>query len=1178
MLNTTTTKQDASLKNAQNLRLGEKSQATKISKITLGRNVTRKTDNGCSITGAFTQIVANLGNYVNKIKINNLLLKGLAATQLSNQVDGRCLKFNISNSVQRDSCYNGLSGKNGYLCSSLMTEDAVLCNATGATGCRKAQDDCTDCNPCEEVDAGICGGAGLSQGSRTMRQKRDGAIKNFKLARSSDEADIELNPGPTVNGGDDRQVIKVHPAFVPHITNDVSAIGGVSVMPSQLPYCTPLGDIAEANYAPSFVNQSLREQQRLWDVKWFGQTGKCDDGFNEKGVLVAERSVVVEEHKRDKNYNLHKMPYQVCLTTVNKPWVVKTGELVTSNSFPPWAGQFQVLQDLSVPTRDKKYMIPNITSQRYVDEMTMTTEWHALSKVAQQGSTYLRFYVKLWLDFFTQSIKLNLTKSGQPFVEEGEGHLCDWRMASSHRTNQMRAEPYYQAPDLHTIVSELGEIYDGNVFLFSNDYESVSRNHAGFVHRYASSWPQKIVKVNGQMLSTCNLNIGGASRVIELVGGTLNVAHPSIINSAHPYQIMAFAQQFAMSTNSSGDLMAGYEIAASFGFQSGVGRFGNYPAYGVGTDAFWSNGQLRLPIDMTMPAFFQPFTDKPLLGKAALQLVSLQVDDVFKMALSLHLWYSVATQITFHGNNLTKETLVVGGRDDGGMASKIIDDMIGLTHGRFTANQLMLAFSGTSLWMYGFRPRTSTLRCVRHERELIADGTVLSALFNEMTLPMLWTGAEVLEVCVHMPDSHVWPLPDHVIKQQAEGGLSWGTKVEDRNHVRLSRTLPVIRDYPWLQDGGIDYSMRYYLMDLKGKRTFWHKPSVATRPKDTPDLPVLMANEMGWGTLKFRLPYIGQCPSFDNLENEQLSWMFEWDEPDNYEWARMITHQQPNTTTTFKFRFPSGSNCYDENSIIRLFPELMADIMQAYAPEIDMTVVYNASFGVSGDKQLGPSAPGNDPRFDAAFRWIKVGRSGNSRAESGDQQGIPRHMRDQKSISKRGWKENRYASLPIDKDVREEVADAAQSAGSSTESSKLHSAGVGVKMHPQQKARLEKETVSDDQLLDRAIDQANAERAERGPVPNIGNGEDNTNRDKVSYAKKAADNIADHPNFSVEGRHDEKLKSAVRQGDIARIAKQGEQGIERELDLPIKYKTDNDDTLALQEELLRRKQGHKALN
>jgi hypothetical protein len=302
--------------------------------------------------------------------------------------------------------------------------------------------------------------------------------------------------------------------------------------------------------------------------------------------------------------------------------------------------------------------------------------------------------------------------------------------------------------------------------------------------------------------------------------------------------------------------------------------------------------------------------------------------------------------------------------------------------------------------------------------------------------------------------------------------------------------------------------------------------------------------------------------------------MFEWNDDSLYEWARMITHQQVDSSTTFAFRFPSGSNCYDENSISRLFPELMSDLMDAYLPSIDMSVVYNASFGVTSDGQLGSSAPGNDPRFDAAFRWIKVGKQGGGAAQGG----IPRHKKNQSTLRKEKWLSNRYESLPIDEDSKGEVIRSGKASGTTLESADLHSANMKPKWKGDQKQRAAEVKASDDEILDQAMQQAALERERYGLGSNEGPPQDSLGDKKMQYAQVAKDNVERNPTFSVEGQHQEKMKHAARASEIAQISKQVSKGVDRELDLPQKYKTDNDETKALQDELLRRKGNNRALN
>jgi hypothetical protein len=322
---------------------------------------------------------------------------------------------------------------------------------------------------------------------------------------------------------------------------------------------------------------------------------------------------------------------------------------------------------------------------------------------------------------------------------------------------------------------------------------------------------------------------------------------------------------------------------------------------------------------------------------------------------------------------------------------------------------------------------------------------------------------------------------------------------------------------------------------------------------------------------------IGQCPSFDSLENDQLSWMFIWDDKNQYEWARMITHQQKDVTTTLKFRFPCGSNAFDETSITRLFPELMADILEAYSPEIDMSVVYNSSFGIESDGQLGGSAPGNDPRMDAAFRWITVGR-GDKLAQAQGPRGTPRHMKNQRGLSAKAASENRFASLPCDPDVKERLGEAAIQAGSLTESAKLHSAVPALKRDPRQAEEIKKREMTEDEMMNQAIKENEAIRArsELTVAPPERPGDEH--KRQVSYATAALEgDRVDKVNTS--SKQALELQRAKKLQQIAQMGREGDtikQAVED--GLPTKYKTDNDTTSDLQEEMRLKKMGSRHLN
>lgn len=75
----------------------------------------------------------------------------------------------------------------------------------------------------------------------------------------------------------------------------------------------------------------------------------------------------------------------------------------------------------------------------------------------------------------------------------------------------------------------------------------------------------------------------------------------------------------------------------------------------------------------------------------------------------------------------------------------------------------------------------------------------------------------------------------------------------------------------------------------------------------------------------------------------------------------------------------------------------------------------------------------------------------------------------------------------------------------------------------------------------------------------------------ASYSEVAKRNTTGRP-FSIEDKHGEAIKAAQRANLIDRVSKGAVSGVaDQDIDMPKKYKTDNDETLALQDELVRRR-------
>jgi len=630
--------------------------------------------------------------------------------------------------------------------------------------------------------------------------------------------------------------IYLHPSMRDAIRSNVPEMGGVSTHPLQLLLTTHLGDASNGVFYRSTVPHeydSALDEVHLArvDERMVGENIRTsqNDGYPiEMGDRVRMLTKEVSGMHADTSVFGGAL---VTLGNDAKVYRVSKGQGMNTVPLAMWAAEFADLGDLRMPSREKKNLIQLVKETRAADDTTIVTKWRNLLNMAGRGSTYLRFFVKAWLDFMQTQL---IEELGDCDIAPVDNVAIEWLVA---RVLPVQAPGPHECANNDTIEVEnrASSIIMGETFLCSGDYDELDDKFYGLVRRYAGSWPPEIATHQGKTMSTSAIEIPGARRIMYLVGNSTRNIDPTLARGLTSQEILAFIDHYATRVGAFEDAMVGFELASAFGLRTRIGRLegiGSVKSHGI--DAMWSSGGLRLPSDNSLAAFFQPFNE---VENPSAEIHTMTTDTphrVLALAARYHMWQSISTQTSWIASNITKEMLeaAIDPRIDNGKSSVQVNELTRLLGGAVRLPKLMMMQLACSVWMFGFRMRTNSIRCITFTDPQLCGKQFLNACRGTKCVPAVWLGFEGLDVSFNMPDVYVPPLPGHVIKQTPIGGYPYEPQPSERdNAARLARAIAPLIDGAWIGDGGPAYSANFYAQVTVLKRLNWEKPTNRNLPK-----------------------------------------------------------------------------------------------------------------------------------------------------------------------------------------------------------------------------------------------------------------------------------------------------------------------------------------------------------
>jgi hypothetical protein len=173
-----------------------------------------------------------------------------------------------------------------------------------------------------------------------------------------------------------------------------------------------------------------------------------------------------------------------------------------------------------------------------------------------------------------------------------------------------------------------------------------------------------------------------------------------------------------------------------------------------------------------------------------------------------------------------------------------------------------------------------------------------------------------------------------------------------------------------------------------------------------------------------------------------------------------------------------------------------------------------------------------------------------------------------------------YSALPISEDVKADVIQKSKAKGTTITSNDFKNIASESKPLQEHKQRIKQAEVSEDEAIEAAI---KASKLEQEKMPQLSENRPNeANSDlkkQVSWYEVALPKNQEEYGQTVEGLHKAKLLAKKKAAELGNITSEGLLKEKAEIQqVPLNYKTDNDETKILQDDLLRKRGSQRNLN
>ncbi|UUV42299.1 MAG: putative capsid protein [Utsjoki toti-like virus] len=651
----------------------------------------------------------------------------------------------------------------------------------------------------------------------------------------------------------------------------------------------------------------------------------------------------------------------------------------TTHGFGAKLPEFAALNSMTLDSETKS-MIQLMGNYRDIS----VNNWHAhintLLGAAGHGGSLVTFYVKAWLDFMLRDFEARVGKKERELVPIAN------TLAALKYLKRKKAPQDTADTDVEYVTANVDAFTNGSKHLFSLSRVGEPANMVKMARRYASAWPQEDFKLmvteqsqtiideegNEHVLAEPKayehhhiaslIKIPGAEEFVVLKGST-NTAE--ITNDAYTpksrEEILGFMNYHMNKTGSYYDCMVAFELASAMAMGGQQSILYGYTRHDSWVDAMWSGGDIRLPTDNTLKAFFQPFVSNLIPGSMAVDLVKTDSKLIFPMMRHLHLMISMARQETLMMTSITRECYI----SPNDKAKQHLHEMTDKKGNREMYSRVDALTATNSSWMWGFGLRDQTLRAFSFPQDWAKAGTWIHDV-KEHCIPAMWSGLEGVQFALSINERYMPAITGMGVRWPKDKAHPLYHGQDRPKEVRLARTAPPLAEFYWSNDSGPARNANVYwacvsAYDMGMSRSMWQKPYQANFP-DKPETFIDVDSCVGVGMTHLLAP--GQFPTYDPTTGEQYAWGVKLPETIPETEARRLVLGASDCGMHVAFQNPFGAIVEDMSRITYYIPAIEEYFMQP-GDRMDTNMVVDPlkevpREGTGNTNNSVPTASGND--------------------------------------------------------------------------------------------------------------------------------------------------------------------------------------------------------------------------
>lgn len=468
---------------------------------------------------------------------------------------------------------------------------------------------------------------------------------------------------------------------------------------------------------------------------------------------------------------------------------------------------------------------------------------------ARTGTSYVRFFTKMWLDMFSCAAmgNMDVVMSDLDEATGPEAFICNKGPVGEDGHGGEEA-----------IFDNLGSVTEGNTFIL--DMTGVASAHLkNIAYTYAGKWPRRTYSRRNHhetpIAQRCLLT--GATKICVHIGARVLPDPIEFTYIAHrsASSVLDDIRMFVAHVNGVEDAMIGLEIASlmAFGCANRV-RGSLLMDTAVGDDRAryvisrlgLYKDEIVLPVDATAGEYFRPMV-KPLdKTKHMFMFMSRSINVLINYGLYFATCQSIALTWALYATSLPAGCFAYP------PLANSVNHRLNLIYknncGSFSP--LHTVWLNASALLYGMRPHKMTLLSLDFTTLVEANNDDRTAMrfHRKHAVPINTMWFTIYKYMFCMPDFLALPNENTVVKWPKNKPLPLASSRGYDNDFRLGATLALVEERPWLGDGGAGYSAQFYasisadgvVRESPTGMTFkcWNKPHQYELPANTVDVVV----------------------------------------------------------------------------------------------------------------------------------------------------------------------------------------------------------------------------------------------------------------------------------------------------------------------------------------------------